>query len=354
MTDRYILLPERGVLAAEPRSLHALTAIPPVSSLHEPVSISLDVAPEQEIRVIDTTQENGPKLVELTDDAATALNAEGTGVRAIPQVTYGLPDPRPQPQGGASAALAAATTTLQVTCTDAKTGTPVAGVRVVAFTDFVNRRGDQDNTNAAGAVTLQLAGSNVERLYAYPPAGHWGAYRATISATAPISLALEPVDLSFVDAVRTFYGASKYDPTTAVTVGVLDTGVGPHTDLNVIGGINTVTGEQPGDYVDVEGHGTHVAGLIGSNGTPPNGLRGVAPGVPIRVYRVFGIKAGGATNYAILKALIRAASDGCDIVNLSLGGGPRPDRRRGDPRRSRAGDADRDRRRQCRRSGRPP
>jgi subtilisin len=44
--------------------------------------------------------------------------------------------------------------------------------------------------------------------------------------------------------------------------------------------------------------------------------------VDIRVYRVFGKGAAGATNYAILKALILAASDGCDVVNLSLGGGP--------------------------------
>jgi subtilisin len=322
MTHRYVLLPARGVRATEPPSLSALTAIPPVNSLSQPLNIALDVAPEHEIRVIDTTQEDGPKLVELSVDAASALNAEGTGLRAVPEVVYALPDARPQPLGGATATLAAAATVLQVTCTDAKTGNPVSDVRVVAFTDFANRRGDMGDTDAAGTVTLQLASAAIERLYAYPPAGHWGAYRAAASAAAPITLALEPVDLSFVDAVRSYYGNSNYDPTTGVTVGVLDTGVGPHTDLNVVGGTNTVTGQRAGDYADVVGHGTHVAGLIGSNGTPPAGLRGVAPDVPIRVYRVFGSDDGGATNYAILKALIRAAADQCDIVNLSLGGGP--------------------------------
>jgi subtilisin len=52
----------------------------------------------------------------------------------------------------------------------------------------------------------------------------------------------------------------------------------------------------------------------------PTALRGVAPGARIRAYRVFGAGGGGATNYAILKAMIFAASDKCDIVNLSLGG----------------------------------
>ena len=41
----------------------------------------------------------------------------------------------------------------------------------------------------------------------------------------------------------------------------------------------------------------------------------------MRAYRVFPV-GQGATNYAILKAMIMAAGDGCDIINLSLGGGP--------------------------------
>jgi subtilisin family serine protease len=199
---------------------------------------------------------------------------------------------------------------------------PVPGVRVVAFTDFTNRVGDGGDTDASGTVTLRLASTAIDRLYAYAPAGYWGAFRTALSAAAPITVMLEPVDLSFVDAVRAYYGSSRFDPSIGVTVGVLDTGAGPHSDLNIAAGVNTVTGEKATDYDDIEGHGTHVAGLIGSNGTPPTGLRGVAPGISIRVYRVFGTGVQGATNYAILKALIRAGGDRCDIVNLSLGGGP--------------------------------
>jgi subtilisin len=322
MTRRYVLLPTRGVRATEQRWFLTTQTIPPISSLQQSVSVAFNAAPGEEVRVIDTTQEDGPKLVELSERAADALNAPGTGVRAEPEVVYGLPDTRPQPLGGATAALASATTTVRITCLDAHSALAVPGVRVVAFTDFTKRVGDEGDTDAAGTVTLHLASAAVERLYAYAPAGHWGAFRTALSAAAPITLMLEPVDLSFVDAVRSYYGRSHFDPSRGVTVGVLDTGVGPYSDLNIVAGVNTVTGELATDYEDIEGHGTHVAGLIGSNGAPPTGLRGVAPGISVRVYRVFGTGGQGATNYAIVKALIRAAGDCCDIVNLSLGGGP--------------------------------
>jgi subtilisin len=88
--------------------------------------------------------------------------------------------------------------------------------------------------------------------------------------------------------------------------------------------MNCVTGENdPNDFGDNgEGHGTHVGGIIAARGTPPQGIRGLAPGVALRSYRVFGKGAKGASNYDIAKALDRAAQDGCDLINLSLGGGP--------------------------------
>ena len=39
----------------------------------------------------------------------------------------------------------------------------------------------------------------------------------------------------------------------------------------------------------------------------------------LRSYRVFGKNAPEASNFDILKALDRAVSDGCDLVNMSLG-----------------------------------
>ena len=51
----------------------------------------------------------------------------------------------------------------------------------------------------------------------------------------------------------------------------------------------------------------------------------MAPGAEIRSYRAFGRNRGEATNFALAKALDAAVGDGCDIVNLSVGGGgPEP------------------------------
>jgi len=66
---------------------------------------------------------------------------------------------------------------------------------------------------------------------------------------------------------------------------------------------------------DCNGHGTHVAGIVGANG---GGIKGVAPKVTFGAYRVFGCE-GSADSDVILAAMERALADGMDIVNMSLG-----------------------------------
>ncbi|GJJ68336.1 hypothetical protein EMPS_00682 [Entomortierella parvispora] len=77
-------------------------------------------------------------------------------------------------------------------------------------------------------------------------------------------------------------------------------------------------GQSPDDdpKSDCDGHGTHVAGIIAANDTS---FIGIAPQATLGAYRVFGCK-GGTSNDLIMKALIRAASDGMQVINLSLGG----------------------------------
>jgi len=68
------------------------------------------------------------------------------------------------------------------------------------------------------------------------------------------------------------------------------------------------------DPDDCNGHGTHVSGIVGANGT----VKGVAPGVTFGAYRVFGC-AGGTTADIMLAAMERALADGMDILNMSIG-----------------------------------
>lgn len=316
--QKYVVLPRMGVRAATGPAREDLLGLQ--SRLGVPMA-RFKSLPEP-LTVLDSIQENGAKLVELDEASAESLNGPGNPLRAVPLVEYPKPDTRPHLSTLRRLQLATVqhnevATAMRIEVRDARTSDLIEGAAVYAFSDFERNRGAQGVTDDAGQVTLQIAPGMIERLYVYGSEVYWGAFRQQIPV-ADITVALEPVDLAFKDLVRHYYAQSRFDTNRGVVVGVLDTGCGPHQDLRFLGGHCTVTGESDLEWQDSDNHGTHVAGLIGASGN----LRGVAPGVSLRAYRVFPSDGGGATNYAILKALILASSEGCDIVNLSLGGGP--------------------------------
>ena len=112
-------------------------------------------------------------------------------------------------------------------------------------------------------------------------------------------------------------------------LGIIDTGIDEdHPDLNVIGGINLVTGGTlRSDWDDNSAicitHGTHVAG---SAAALDNDILvvGVAPEAELYALRVFDPEGGGeigcsASTSDIIAALDWAVANGLDVVNLSLG-----------------------------------
>ena len=121
--------------------------------------------------------------------------------------------------------------------------------------------------------------------------------------------------------------ASTYGVTGAgIKVAVIDTGIDyTHPDLGgclgaacrVAGGYDFVNLDN--DPRDDHGHGTHVAGIIGANGT----LKGVAPGATLLAYKVLNAY-GYGYNSDIIAALERAVLDGAKVANLSLGGSGSP------------------------------
>ena len=206
-------------------------------------------------------------------------------------------------------------------------GAPIRGATVVAFTDVGAAVGGEARTKADGIAEVALGtAKRIERIYVYAPPGWWGGFRKNVMVRkgTDIVVRLSRLDPAEPDCLRHFYGNADLAVGQGVTVGVIDTGVGPHPDLVVAGGANSVLDEAADDIADNgSGHGTHVAGIIAARGAAPDGVRGLAPGVTLRSYRVFGKDGPMASNFAILKALDRAVADGCDLVNLSLGGGVR-------------------------------
>lgn len=112
---------------------------------------------------------------------------------------------------------------------------------------------------------------------------------------------------------------------TGATLAIIDTGIDDgHPDLgnvdesssaSIIGG---AIGPHDGD---VDGHGTHVAGIAGATGAV--GVTGIAPGATLVSIRVFDDD-GGASFGDILLAIQYAAAIGADGANMSIGTPPIP------------------------------
>jgi minor extracellular serine protease Vpr len=70
---------------------------------------------------------------------------------------------------------------------------------------------------------------------------------------------------------------------------------------------------------DCNGHGTHVAGIVGADkASGAGGALGVAPDVTFGAYRVFGCD-GSTTDDIMIAAMERALADGMHVLNMSIG-----------------------------------
>ncbi len=108
------------------------------------------------------------------------------------------------------------------------------------------------------------------------------------------------------------------DDLPSVTVAVIDSGICPHPELagKVLGGYDFV--ENDSTPQDEAGHGCAVAGIIAAN-RDGLGMAGIAPNARLLAYRV--LNAQGQGRYSsVASAIVRAADDGAQIINLSLGG----------------------------------
>jgi len=108
------------------------------------------------------------------------------------------------------------------------------------------------------------------------------------------------------------------------TAWVIDTGIDEdHPDLNVdvSRGFSIIKSRGRFDMNDQNGHGTHVAGIIGAIDNDIGSL-GVAPNTVVIPVRVLDRSGSGSTSGVIagIEHVATEASDG-DCVNMSLGGG---------------------------------
>ena len=149
----------------------------------------------------------------------------------------------------------------------------------------------------------------------------------SVSVNAPVSAFAAPSSgASGPDILRETLGLTATSPTgKGIGVAILDSGIVPSADFDghIVAFYDFVKlgGSFAAAYDDY-GHGTHVAGLIASNGANGSQYKGVAPGARLIVMKVLDGTGSGKTS-DVIKALTFATANkqllGIDVINLSLG-----------------------------------
>ncbi|GAE35782.1 S8 family serine peptidase [Halalkalibacter akibai] len=100
-----------------------------------------------------------------------------------------------------------------------------------------------------------------------------------------------------------------------VRIAVVDTGISPHPQLNIFGGVSTL--DYTTSWSDDNGHGTHVAGTIGARNLN-NRVIGVAPEAQLFAVKALN-KDGIGSLRSIMQAIEWSIANQMDIINFSLG-----------------------------------
>jgi len=180
------------------------------------------------------------------------------------------------------------------------------------------------------SAAVSVGGGELQVVRTLAAQQRWQQQRTALEAAPGVVAAARPSPAAAADLQLLDLGASQWPVRTlaleevhaagfdgaGVTVAVVDTGVDrdhPVLSGRVLPGFDARTGE-PGATSDLQGHGTHVAGIVAGEGA----VRGVAPAASILPVRALdGAGFGDSADVAV--GLLWAAAAGADVVNLSLG-----------------------------------
>jgi subtilisin family serine protease len=139
-------------------------------------------------------------------------------------------------------------------------------------------------------------------------------YIKVFGTPKPQPLEVLPWGIDRIDADLT-WGQTTGDP---IRVAIIDTGIDvKHPDLmdNLKGGVSTVW--YTTSYNDDNGHGTHVAGIVGAIDNTI-GVIGVGPKIDLYAVKVLDRRGSGYLS-DVIEGLDWAIANGMQVVNMSLG-----------------------------------
>ena len=240
------------------------------------------------------------------------------------------------------AATAALPVLLSVPAQAERPGDKIAGSYICVFNDKTVSRG---NARAEANRAVQAAGAQLKHVYSVAlrgfaanasPQGIENMKRSNpniayceedqVMAVGPIQAAAPPGGGGGVQpAQETPWGIARVNGGGAgsfPTAWVIDTGIDlTHPDLNVDTARSRNFVERETSPLDLNGHGTHVAGTIAAYDNTI-GVIGVAPGARVVAVRVLNRRGSGSNSGVIAGVDYVAANAGAgDVANMSLGGG---------------------------------
>jgi subtilisin family serine protease len=206
------------------------------------------------------------------------------------------------PVSGASAA------TPRIAAPDGLKATPLVAPRKLKVT--AHAAAATPKARAAQAAAIDPRSVDQWALDGDAPMGIESAWRQTTGTGVTVAIVDSGADLSHPDLVPNLWTNTGEIPGN----GIDDDGNGYVDDVH---GYDFV--DDDGTPQDANGHGTHVAGIVGARGGNGIGVAGVAWNVKLMIVRVLDANAQGTTT-SVAEGVRYAVDNGARIVNLSLAG----------------------------------
>lgn len=204
-------------------------------------------------------------------------------------------------------------------------GSPLSDVDVFAyFGEGDNRRQLAKRTSADGRAQFEYSAEDVlTDLAVVPKCDFWSMIHCGEADHLTFACPRLPQAQAHLGWWHQLAGIDQFDDRlgAGMKIGVIDTGVGPHRNLDHVQDIGALIDAELDEHggADIRGHGSHVCGILGAKPMDATQFGGLVPGAALSSMRVFGATGGAHQGDIALAIWAMAHQQQCHLVNMSLG-----------------------------------